>query len=170
MTLDLPRFWAEEHKKNDNRWVSSSDPEIILSRLDIYLGGIKSVLEIGPGRMRLANYLSSKVDRVVLHDLVTLDDIRFVPTLPLEVPVELAIAHLVIQHVPNHRELIASVVASLVPGGKFYYDVVTSDFAEPHMDAEFNAGLSFPFDAWDLVNEKREISDGYYFCISERTR
>ena len=169
MITDLKEFWTKEHRGHSDRWVSASDPVKVIERLGVNLDGVKSVLEVGPGRLLLANLLESMGKRVVLYDLVELDDPRYVSKLPLDEPVDLAIAHLVFQHVPqqDHHNLIRDVISSLRPGGKFHYDVVAADRPDPALLNEFTLGTSFPFTAWDLITDKREIMPGYYFCVSQ---
>jgi hypothetical protein len=171
MVSDLRQFWASAHEQRNPRWVTSSDPVFVLSRLGVNLDGVGSVLDVGPGFMHMANHLSALGKRVVVHDIVSLDDPRFVPQLPLDIPVDIAIAHLVLQHVKDHRDLALNVMASLVPGGTFYFDAVAENCNNPGMTEEFETGTSFPFQAWDLVDTRKEEagSPGYFFCKATRT-
>lgn len=170
MISDLKEFWTLAHKHFDTRWVSCSEPKHILSRLGVDLEGVESVLEIGPGWLHLANYLSATGRRVVIHDIVALDDPRYVAELPLKAPVDIAIAHLVLQHVRHGRALVEKVLASLVPGGTFYFDAIAADYNGPGIAAELANGTSFPFEPWDLVDERYEVigSPGYFFCKARR--
>ncbi len=162
-------FWTGAHKARDQRWLAFSEPTNVVSRLGVNLDGVKSILEVGPGILLVADYLESIGKRVVVHDIVTIDDPRYVAELPLKEKVDAALAHLVLQHVPakDHHRLVGNIVASLKPGGCFYFDAVTDNTsANPALELEYRTGTSFPFTAWDLVTSKREVDPGYFFCIA----
>jgi SAM-dependent methyltransferase len=146
--------------------VTSSDPEHVLSRLGVNLEGVRAVLEVGPGFMHLADYLTALGKRVVVHDIVAIDDSRYVSDLPLKYPVDAAIAHLVLQHVEDNLGMYLDVLGSLRPGGKFYFDAISDDYEGPGIADELANGTSFPFRAWDLVDTKKEVEPGYFFCVA----
>jgi hypothetical protein len=118
--------------------------------------------------MHLADHLTALGKRVVVHDIVTLGDPRYVATLPLVEHVDIAIAHLVLQHVPDNRLLFIKVLESLVPGGYFYFDAIAENYNGPGIADELASGTSFPFDGWDLVNTMKEVEPGYFFCVAVR--
>lgn len=168
--IDLKDFWTLAHKHRDARWLALSEPKNVIERLGIDLDSFQSILEVGPGVLYVADYLESLGKRVVLHDIVALEDPRYVAQLPLLQTVDAALAHLVLQHVPTdaQRELVLGVLWSLHPGGKFYFDAVTEECHDnAELAKEFAVGTSFPFIAWEFVTSKREVSPGYFFCVAE---
>ena len=167
--MNLVGFWTDAHRRRDPRWLALSEPHGVIARLGVDLSDVDSILEIGPGVGLVADHLTNLGKRVIIHDIVDLDDDRYVATLPLESPVDAALAHLVFQHVPQseQRGLIQGVLSSLKPGRNFYFDVCTEDTSENAVLAEEYAdGLSFPFAAWDLVSMSRRVAPGYFFCVA----
>lgn len=168
--IDLKEFWTENHRTRNARWLAFSDPNIVLSRFNIWPRTFESVLEVGPGVMYLADHLSGMGKKVFVHDIVEIDDPRYVAKLPMKEKVDIAIAHLVFQHVPRDQQLdlLVGVLGSLKLGGKFYFDAVTDKCHDnPELHREFESGTSFPFAPWELVSERQEVSPGYFFCVVE---